>query len=165
MHITVTYRRVLTSALILLGALLGLSAVSLAASPAKGARFSGNTNESPSEPVSFVVSSSATALKSFQFKTLGCLASPGQTAFAVKVGTLKLSRSGGFSVTGAKAVNTHRPKANLTIVTTITVTVSGTFTSRTAASGTIRYSQRVSTNGAPGPKCTAAKPLTFHATG
>ncbi len=164
MHTTVARRRILAGTLILFGALLGLSAVSLAASPAKGAHFSGKTNESPAEPISFVVSSSGAALKSFQFKTLGCLASPGETAFPVKVGKLELSTSGSFSVAGAKVVNTSHPKTTLTIATTITVTVRGKFTSRTAATGTIHYSESVAANGVPGPKCTAPKPLTFNAT-
>ncbi len=149
----------------LLSALLGVSAISLAASPTKNARFSGKTSESPAEPISFVVSSSGTALKSFQFKTFGCLASPGATAFPVKVGTVKLSKPGSFSVAAAKVVNTKHPKANVTVATTITVTVNGKFTSPTAATGTIEYRQSVATNGAPGPKCTPPKPLTFTAAG
>ncbi len=165
MHTTVAGRRGAAGALILLSALLGLSAVSLAASPAKNTRFSGKTSESPAEPISFVVSSSGTTLKSFQFKTLGCLASPGETAFAVRVGTLKVSKSGGFSVAGAKVVNTNHPKSTVTVATRITVSVSGRFTSRTAATGTIRYSESVAVNGAPGPKCTVPKPLTFQAAG
>src|SRR5271167_1661757 len=106
-HSTVAGRRGAGGAAILLSTLMGLSAVSLAASPVSNARFSGKTNESPAEPISFVVSGSGTALTRFKFDTLGCLASPGETAFPVKVGRLALTRSGSFSVAGAKVVNTR----------------------------------------------------------
>jgi hypothetical protein len=44
---------------------------------------------------------------------------------------------------------------------TDTVKVSGKFTSKTAASGKISYSESMSANGEPGPKCTVAKPADF----
>jgi hypothetical protein len=38
-----------------------------------------------------------------------------------------------------------------------TVKVSGKFTGKKAASGTISYSEIITVNGAPGPKCTSAR--------
>jgi len=110
-----------------------------------------------------VVSNSGTALNSFQFSTLGCLASPIAVAQTVKVGTIKLSKSGSFSVSGAKWAITKHPNSTVTVKIAYTVKVSGKFTSKKAATGTISYNESISSPGEPGPKCTS-KPLKFTTT-
>ena len=118
---TATRRPVLRSAVTLCSvAVLGLSGLASAATPKKGAHFSGKTSESPGRPLSFTVSSSGTALSSFQFSTLGCLASPTAVALPVRVGTVKLSKSGGFAVSGAKSVSTKHPTSKMTVKITYT---------------------------------------------
>jgi hypothetical protein len=126
-------------------------------SPKKGAYFSGKTSEK--RALSFTVSSSGTALDNFRFYTLGCLASPGATAFPVKVGQVKLAASGHFSVSGAKSV-----RVSGVVTTTVTVKVAGHFVNSKTAAGTISYSESAKTS-VPGPKCTKSPPLTFKATG
>jgi hypothetical protein len=164
MHNKVLTQRVFRRTIVVVSiAVLGLSTVASAAAPKKGAHFSGKTSGSPAGSVSFVVSHSGTALNSFQFSTLGCLASPGAVALPVKVGTIKLSKSGSFSISGAKVVSTKHPSSTVTVKVTDTVKVTGKFTSKTAATGTISYSESISTNGEPGPKCTS-QPVKFTAT-
>jgi hypothetical protein len=113
MHTTIPTRRAFRCAVVLFSAtVLGLSSVASAASPKRSAHFSGKTSESPAEPLNFVVSNSGTVLNNFQFSTLGCLASPGAVALPVKVGTIKLSKSGSFSASGVKLAQLnipHRP--------------------------------------------------------
>ena len=162
MHSTASSRRVFRIAVVLFSAVLAMSSLALAASPKKGAHFSGKLSEKKPGAVSFVVSNSGTALNNFRFTTLGCLASPTAVALPVKIGTIKLSKVGSFSVSGAKSVTTKHPKSTLTLKVTFTVKVSGKFTSKTAASGTITYSTSFTANGVPGPKCTSS-PLKFTA--
>jgi hypothetical protein len=164
LHSKVLSQHVFRSTVVLFSAaVLGLPTVASAASPAKGAHFSGKTNEKPARSLSFVVSNSGTAAANFQFSTLGCLASPTAVAKTVKVGTIKLSKSGSFSVSGAKSVITKHPKSTLTVKIAFTVKVSGKFTSKKAATGTISYTESISSPGEPGPKCTS-KPLKFTTT-
>jgi len=164
MHTTVSSRRAFRGVVVLFSAaVLSLPSIVSAASPKKGAHFSGKTSESPAGKLSFVVSKGGTALNKFQFSTLGCLASPGATAVTVKVGTIKLSKSGRFSVSGATWVNTKHPTLMLTVKVTIIAKVSGRFTSKKAASGTITFRESISTSGEQGPKCTSRR-LKFTAT-
>jgi len=150
-------RRVALTGLLILLTALCLAASALAVSPKKGAHFSGKTSEK--RALSFSVSSSGTALDNFRFYTLGCLASPGATAFPVKVGQVKLAASGHFSVSGAKSV-----RVSGAVTTTVTVKVTGHFVTSKTAAGTISYSESAKTN-VPGPKCTKSPPLTFKTTG
>lgn len=164
MHNKVLSQRVFGRTIVLFSvAVLGLSTVASAASPTKGAHFSGKTNEKPARSLSFAVSSSGNALNNFQFSTLGCLVGPGDTAKTVKVGTIKLSKSGSFSISGAKFAITKHPTSTVTVKIAYTVKVSGKFTSKKAATGTISYSESISSPGEPGPKCSIPKPLTFTA--
>jgi hypothetical protein len=164
MHTTVSRRRVFRGVVVLLGvAVLCLPIAASAASPKKGTHFSGKTSGSPAGSVRFVVSNSGTALDNFQFSTLGCLASPTAVSQTVKVGTIKLSKSGSFSVSGAKWAITKHPNSTVTVKIAYTVKVSGKFTSKKAATGTISYNESISSPGEPGPKCTS-KPLKFTTT-
>lgn len=140
----------------LIGALaLMAPVIASAVTPQKGAHFSGKTSVTPSGTVTFTVSSKGTALERFKFTTLGCLASPGATAFPVTVGKVKVSTTGSFSTSGAKAVLTKHPTSAITVTITLVVKVGGRFTGKKAASGTISFVQSVATNGAAGPKCSS----------
>jgi hypothetical protein len=164
MHTTGLSRRVFRGVVVLVGAAALCSPiVASAASPRKGAHFSGKTNEKPAGSLSFVVSSSGKALNDFQFSTLGCLASPSAVAETVKVGTIKLSKSGSFSISGAKAVITKHPTSTVTVTIAYTVKVSGKFTSKKAATGAISYGETISSPGEPALKCPMPKSLKFTA--
>jgi len=150
----------------LLGALLlAVPAIAAAANPRRGAHFSGRTSEVPPGTLSFAVSHNGSGLTNFRFATLGCLASPGAQAFPVTIKAVPLSKSGSFALNHAKSVTVKHPATGTTIQITVTAKIQGTFTGVHAASGTISYSESISANGAPGPKCTAPKALKFHATG
>jgi hypothetical protein len=144
---------------------LGVSA--LAATPKKGAHFSGTLSTPPVSgfhaPVKFTVSKSGKQLEGFTFGSFGCFGAggfrPGVNPYTgvslIKPGTIKVSSSGRFSET--------KP-ASYTVAgqtTSFDVTISGRFSKHTSAGGTIRFTETVSGGSA---KCTSDT-LTFTASG
>ncbi|HEV7162610.1 MAG TPA: hypothetical protein VGN25_05080 [Solirubrobacteraceae bacterium] len=148
---TITRRRLLPAAIV---AIAGLSTVAtaLAAHPHAGARFSGFTSASPingfKAPVTFTVASNGSTLQNFKYSSFGCFGAGGfrpgidyytQPNNITKVGTVKLSKSGSFSVSGV--VSTVSSFGDTTKTTSA---VSGRFTSAGAATGTVSFSQKIS---------------------
>ena len=134
------------------GALLVTAAVAIAAHPKKHAHFTGATVESPingfKAPVTFAVSANGTTLTGFTYSTLGCVGAGGfqpgvdyytKPGSVMKVGTVKVSRSGHFSAVGAVWVHTE-----FGVTTRTTSKVSGSFTSAKSASGKVSFSQQLS---------------------
>ncbi len=141
-----------TVALVVGVALLMSAASAIAAHPKKGAHFvgalPGPVINGFTPPVTFTVSSRGKTLTGFTYATIGCFSAGGfrpgidyfaQSGAMVKVGTVKVSPTGHFSVRGVVWIHKSVP-----ITTTITTSLSGSFTSPTAASGTITYSERFS---------------------
>jgi hypothetical protein len=140
--------------LTLLVAILALAsaATAIAAHPKGGSRLSGYTSESPingfKAPVTFSVAPSGATLLNFTYASLGCVGSggfsPGVDYFTkpfntIKVGKVKLSKSGHFSESGAPSSYTAFGDK-----TTTTTKVTGSFTSSKNATGTITFSQQIS---------------------
>jgi len=136
--------------LIVAAAALATAATAIAAHPKRGAHFSGFSDLSAirgfKAPVSFSVSSSGSTVLSFRYASLGCFGAggfqPGVDYYTkpeaiVKIGTVKVSRSGRFSVSGV--VSSH---TGYGVTTRTTAGVSGTFTSAKTATGTISFSQQ-----------------------
>ena len=140
-------------AVLLVGIAVLMTAVAaLAAHPRKGSHFAGTTSGSPingfTPPVTFTVSRSGKTLSRFDYSTFGCFGAGGfrpgidyytQPGAIIKVGTVKVSRSGHFSVTGAVFVRSSNG-----VTTTTTTKVSGRFTSTNAASGVMTFTQKLS---------------------
>ncbi|HEX4467765.1 MAG TPA: hypothetical protein VH025_11310 [Solirubrobacteraceae bacterium] len=138
-------------ALLLAVASLVMAAQALAASPKKGAHFKGATssalvNNFPA-PVTFTVSSDGKKLTGFKYSSFGCFGAGGFRAgidyytmpFAVmKVGTVKVSKGGHFSVSGASS--TYEAHGQKTVTTS---KVTGHFSKAKVASGAITFSQKV----------------------
>jgi hypothetical protein len=133
-------------------ALLAAAASALAAHPKKGAHFSGSFSFTGingfKAPVAFGVSKNGTSLTGFQYSTLGCFGAGGfkpgvdyytRPSAIIKVGTVKVSASGRFSASGVPSSYTA-----FGVTTNTTTTLSGKFTKSTAASGTIRFTQKLS---------------------
>lgn len=148
---TTTRRRLLPVAIV---AIAGMSSVAtaLAAHPHAGARFSGFTSASPingfKAPVTFTVASNGSTLQSFKYSSFGCFGAGGfrpgidyytQPNNITKVGTVKLSKSGSFSISGA--VFSYSAFGDTTKTTS---KVTGRFTSAKTATGTISFSQQIS---------------------
>jgi hypothetical protein len=147
-------RRARTAAAAVAVAALALvvTASALAAHPKAGRRYRGSTSETPIEgfaaPVSFKVAANGKRLLHFTYGSLGCQGAggfrPGVNPFKgnllVPVGTLSVSRSGGFSVKNAmhKVATTGGVPTTTTTITSVT----GRFSSATAAAGKIVFSQR-----------------------
>ncbi len=128
------------------------AAAALAAHPNAGGRFSGFTSASPingfKAPVTFNVSSNGSTLQNFKYSSFGCFGAGGfrpgidyytQPNNIIKVGNVKLSKAGRFSISGA--VSTSNSFGDITKTTS---TVSGRFTSARTATGSISFSQKVS---------------------
>jgi hypothetical protein len=162
---------------------LAVTAVALAASPKKGAKFKGTLSSSVgpltygkySDPVSFKVSSSGAKVLSFKWGTLGCFGSGGPVTsnpylskYALKhFGAISISAGGSFSAPATKStykVSGGSGSSKYTSTTTTTSSLTGRFTSPKKASGTIIFSQTSVYNG---NKPTACGPstLTFTAKG
>jgi hypothetical protein len=140
------------AALVVAIALLAAAATAIAAHPKKGARFAGSIAGTGingfKPPVTFTVSSSATTLTRFTFSTLGCFGSGGfrpgvdyytQPSALIKVGTVKVSKSGHFSLAGAVV-----SYSGFGVTTTTTTSVSGSFTTPRTAIGTVSFTQKLS---------------------
>ncbi len=132
-------------------AVLVLAATALAAHPKAGARYSGFVASAPvngfEPPVTFAVSGNGTTLTNFRYSSFGCFGAggfqPGVDYYTkpqaiIKVGSVKVSKSGHFSAAGA--VSTYTAFGNTTKTTS---KVSGSFTSAKAAKGTISFGQKV----------------------
>ena len=113
-----------------------------------------------------------TCLEKFVFQSGGCFGSGGPTQPGVNylakpwnvhlVGTIKVGSDGKFSVKNAKSTYKVAVQGS-TQSTVTTASVSGKFTNRKTATGTITYSQAYSQPGVPGSSCGPVK-LTFKAT-
>jgi hypothetical protein len=154
-------------AVIVFAVLAGSAASALAAHPKKGSHFSGSFSFTGvngfKAPVAFTVSRNGKTLVGFSYSTLGCFGSGGfqkgvdyytKPFSIIKVGSVKVSASGRFS---AKGVVFKYTVAGIT--TTTTTTLSGRFSGAKAASGTVTFSQKLSSGAAT---CTSV-PLSFTA--
>jgi hypothetical protein len=161
-------RRSIFGTLLTLAAAGTLAGVALAAKPAHPANFTGRTN-APAvvgffAPVKFSVSQDGRSLKSFSYGSFGCQGAggfrPGVNPYTkgsiIHVGTVKVSSSGHFSVSGAKSVFSIDGQ-----ITTTTSAVTGRFTKGKAATGTITFSQKF--GGTLSASCGPAK-ISFTAT-
>ena len=132
-------------------ALLASSAAALGALPKHGASFKGKIDRVVLNgfiaPVSFKVAADGKSLTGFRYSTLGCFGAGGfrpgvdyftQPGAIIKVGTVKVTKGGHFSVTGAVSSTTSFGNKFTT-----TTNVSGVFTKSKAAKGTIVLSQKV----------------------
>jgi hypothetical protein len=143
-------RRSVLGSLIAIACGTAFVGVALAVKPTHGAHFTGRTSASPVlgfyAPVKFTVAQDGRSLREFSFGSFGCFGAggfrPGVNPYTgssiLHVGTIKVSDSGRFSVSGAKSRYTV---AGQTTVTTIAVT--GRFTGRKLAAGSITFSQKV----------------------
>jgi len=143
-------RRSTFGSLLAIASVTLFAAVALAVKPAHGAHFTGRTSASPVvgfyAPVKFAVAQDGRSLKGFSFGSFGCFGAggfrPGVNPYTgssiIHVGAVKVSGSGRFSVTGAKSKYTVSGQT-----TTTTVAVSGHFTGRKSAAGSITFSQKV----------------------
>jgi hypothetical protein len=152
---------------VLAAAMLGAAVSALAATPKRGAHFTGRTSANPVNgfhaPVTFAVSGKGTTLQAFTYSTFGCFGAGGfrpgidyytQPGSLIKVGAIKVSRSGRFSVSGAVWSDSVAGQK-----TTTTSAVTGRFTSAKAASGTITFSQKLT-----GEYTSSCGPGTIHFT-
>lgn len=165
-----------TAALLTAMLTLGIAATALAAHPKPGKRYAGIiTNVPPIEgfspPVSFTVSAGGTRLLNFTYGTFGCGGGvggfkPGVDPYTsgseLKVAAIKVSKRGHFSISGSKV--THRYTGEYASELTTTTQVTGKFTSRTAASGTISFSQVYTPTTGTGYSCTVSVPRLFKVT-
>ncbi|HLJ02391.1 MAG TPA: hypothetical protein VKT31_03075 [Solirubrobacteraceae bacterium] len=165
------------------GAVLAAGAVALAAAgtavaahPESGKKFSGTTSGPEMNgfkpAVTFKTASNGARILKFVFQSGGCFGSGGPTQPGVNylakpwnvhlVGTIKVGSDGKFSVKNAKSTYKVAVQGS-TQSTVTTASVSGKFTNRKTATGTITYSQAYSQPGVPGSSCGPVK-LTFKAT-
>lgn len=143
----------------LLTGALALGATALAATPKKGARFSGHLSTPPVEgfkaPVKFRVDPSGKLLDNFTFGTFGCFGAggfrPGVNPYTgdslINAGAIKLAHNGSFSQTKLAGYSVRGQQ------TTFNVKVSGRFSSRSRASGTIVFTE---SGGGGSGKCTSS---------
>lgn len=143
-------RRSAVGSLVAIACAIAFAAVALAVKPAHGAHFTGRTSASPVlgfyAPVKFTVSQDGRSLKGFSFGSFGCFGAggfrPGVNPYTASsilhVSKIKVTDSGRFSITGAKSRFTVAGQT-----TTTTIAVSGRFTGRKTATGSIAFSQKV----------------------
>lgn len=142
-------------------ATLVLAATALAVTPKSGTYrglTSGPVVLGFAPPVSFTLPASGRSLTRFRYSTFGCSNLGGQSettgdaylmpAAVKSIGKVPLSSNGKFSVQNVKS--TYRSGGQTT--TTIT-SISGKFTSKDRASGTITFSQRFHVPGHALPSC------------
>jgi len=127
-----------------------LAAAALAALPTSGKAYSGATAAPAINgfrgPVKFTVSSSGSSLLVFRYGNIGCIPSSGtisgnpyaSAATMIKVGTIPVTATGHFSITGVAFTY-----ANTVTKTVTTTAVTGRFKTAKAAAGTITFSQHV----------------------
>jgi hypothetical protein len=153
----------------LLAAAPPLAANALAATPKKGARFSGHIAQAPvvgfTAPVRFRVDPNGRSLDRFTFGSFGCFGAggfrPGVNPYTgdslIDAGSIKLAGNGHFAQTQLAGYTAAGQTS------TFLIKVSGRFTKRNLASGTIQFTQTVTGVGSSGPiKCTSS-PLSFTA--
>jgi hypothetical protein len=152
--------------------ILALAATALAAHPKKKAKYAGTTNAPAlngfSPPVTFSTNAKGTSITGFSYASVGCSGgigglgkgNPWKGTFLIhRVGTIKVAKSGTFSVKNVKVTFTSKTGDDKTITTS---SVKGKFVSATKASGTITYKQQFVIPHEPGSKCTG-DPLSFSA--
>ena len=133
------------------GALLVGAGVASAAHPQAGARFAGTSSLAPingfKAPVTFRVSRNGGKLTGFAYSSLGCFGAGGfrpgvdyftQPSAIIRVGTVKVLKSGSFSASGTTSVTSHG------VTTTTTTKVNGMFTTAKLARGVVTFQQRAS---------------------
>lgn len=143
------------------------AASALAAHPKKNARFTGIVIGPEingfKPPVTFRVSANGKTLTAFTYSTLGCFSEggfrPGVDYYTkpealVKLGNLKVSSAGNFKA--SSVVSVYKGVGGST---TTTSTVNGSFTSPTAVTGSLTFTEKLSRGGA---KCNST-PLDFTA--
>jgi hypothetical protein len=154
-------------------ALLALAANALAAHPKAGKPYAGVTSASKIEgfspAVTFRVSKSGSELLGFTFQTLGCFGAggfkPGENPFSgpygtIKLGTISVTTSGAFAVTGAEY--TYKSKGYKVVTK---ATVNGKFHTAKRATGSVVFGQTETGPHISKPvTCSTANfPLTFTA--
>lgn len=139
---------------------LTLTGTALAAHPKASKKYGGTTTEAKVHgkrpTVTFKVASNGRKLVNFTYQTAGCFTGGGETK--QRLGTLAVSGSGAFS---ARALVTRITTGARTLVTKSSV--SGTFKSAGAATGTITYTQSVVVKGGPTIKPCGPRKLSFTA--
>jgi hypothetical protein len=134
---------------------LAVATTALAAQPKAGKRYAGTTSAPVFNkfmaPVSFSVSSDGRKLRGFVYSDLGCQGSGGGLVPGVnyylkpfnthKLGTVTISARGAFSVKNV-ATKFSIPGNSTTITTS---SVSGKFKTAKLATGTITFTQKIST--------------------
>jgi hypothetical protein len=150
MNRTAAIRRSVLGSLIAIVCAAAFAAVALAVKPAHGAHFTGRTSVLPINgfyaPVKFTVAQDGRSLKGFSFGSFGCFGAggfrPGVNPYTgssiLHVSAVKVTDSGRFLVAGAKSRYTIAGQT-----TTTTIAVSGRFTGRKTATGSITFSQKV----------------------
>lgn len=141
-------------------AVLAIAASAMAAHPKKGASFTGIVVGPEingfKPPVKFKVSADGKTLTGFTYSTLGCFSAGGfrpgvdyytKPGALIKIGVVKVSPAGRFSV--SHVVSVYKGPGGST---TTTSTITGGFTSPTAVSGTVTFTQKLSPGGA---KCSS----------
>jgi len=147
--------RKLTIALAVTTLITASAAAATAALPRAGARFTGPTSAKMvngfGDKVTFVAGTKT--LRGFSFGTLGCFGygtfPVGVDPYAISLAQLKpipMTATGAFSITSAQAsYNAGDPGIKLL------VSVTGQFTSATAAKGTIAVVEKAANGGSCGP--------------
>src|SRR5947209_1806179 len=137
-----------------------IAGAALAAHPKNGKKYKGSTTQPAingfKPPVSFTVSKDGKTLLHFKWAGVGCFGAggfgsgdPWKTGFLNhKVGAMKISRTGSFSIKNSKAGFTFFGRT-----TSTTSTVKGKFTSSKAAKGTITFTQHLSGSGVKSQSC------------
>ena len=161
MHRRFTYPRAIAHAAAAALLVLAICATALASSPIAGKTYTGYTSAPAIHghrgPVSFKVSSNGRRLMTFEYGNIACTpmnsftGSPYTSAAnIIKVGTITVSGSGGFSVTNAKSTYVNS-KSGKKYVTTSTVAVK--FKTAKSASGTVSWSQKTTGPGGVNKNC------------
>lgn len=138
-----------------------LAAAALAAHPTAGKAYAGDTAAPAINgfrgPVTFTVSSGASSLLAFQYGNIGCIpagtitGNPYTSAAAIiKVGTLTVSATGHFSITGATFTYANTKAGTKTVTTTA---VTGKFKTAKSATGTITFTQHLTGVGGFSKSC------------
>jgi hypothetical protein len=140
-----------TAGAVVLAGLLSVTAAAFAASPDKGAKFTGTasgrvtfaTSFIAKDPLSYAVSANGHKVLNFKYTDKVCDFSSGP----VKVGAINVAADGKFSVSKRKSPPETGPTGSKARTTT---TITGKFLTAKKARGTLDYTQKA-TNGRCGP--------------
>jgi hypothetical protein len=129
--------------------MLGLAATALAALPTSNGQYTGSTSAAKiggfAAPVGFTASPNRRQVLDFNYGTFACFTTytkgtnPYSTGTLVVVRAIRVSASGHFAIAGAKDSISYNTAGHPTITTT--TKLSGKFTSRTRAAGTITFTR------------------------